>query len=101
MPSRSVALAESCTAPSLVPTKIDGSFRQVRKFSSKTCLAGEMAKLCWDKPDAVIADLVGVSDRAARDYLSGKVAMPAIVFVAMWAEATKRKRMQSSLPPGG
>lgn len=91
----SASMVESCTSPSIVPTEIDGSFPQARKFASKTCLAGEFAKLTWDKPDTAIAELVGVSDRAARDYISGKVAMPSAVYIAMWAEAEKRRRRQS------
>ena len=69
---------------------IDGSSAHVRKETSG-CLFGDCAKLAWDKPDTVIADLAGVSDRAARDYLNGKVAVPAIVAAALLAEIVKRE----------
>lgn len=80
---------ESCTA-SLVPSaEIDGSLSRARKQTSG-CLFGEIAKLVWAKPDAEIAVIAGVSDRAARDYLNGKVAPPAIVIAAIVVEITKR-----------
>lgn len=84
-------MSESCTASIVPSAEIDGSLLRGRKKSSG-CLFGECAKLAWDKPDAVIADLAGVSDRAARDYLNGKVAAPGIVVVALMLEITKRRR---------
>lgn len=83
-------MGESCTSPSIVPSEIDGSFQQPRKFSSKRCLFGECAKLAWEKPDAVIADIAGVSDRAARDYISGRVPAPGAAIAALMVEITKR-----------
>lgn len=79
------------TAPIRVPSpKIAGSLPRVRKETSN-CLFGEVAKLVWDKPDTVIAELAGVSDRAARDYLNGKVAPPALVATKMLHEILTRK----------
>lgn len=83
-------MSESCTA-SLVPSaEIDGSFARARKKTSKS-LFGEVAALVWDKPDAVIADIAGVSDRAARDYLNGKVPPPAIVMAELQREILARR----------
>jgi len=53
-------------------------------------LFGKIAKVIWEKPDTVIAEIADVSDRAARDYLNGKVAAPAIVIAAIIVEITRR-----------
>lgn len=80
---------------SLVPsTEIDGSLQHRRKFSSKDgrCLFGECAKLAWGpKPDTFIAQLAGVTDRAARDYISGKAPVPAIVAATLLVEIIRRR----------
>lgn len=75
---------------SVVPSsQIDGSLSRARKKTSG-CLFGEVAKVVWDKPDAVLADICDVSDRAARDYLNGKVAAPGAAIAALIVEITKR-----------
>jgi hypothetical protein len=72
-------------------TKIGGSFSSGAEENFRPWLFGAVAKVVWDKPDMAIADIADVSDRAARDYLSGKVAPPAVVIATMFMEITKRK----------
>lgn len=83
-------MGESCGAIEGSSTKIDGSYSSAPEENFRPWLFGAVAKIIWDKPDTVIADIAGVSDRAARDYLNGKVAAPAIVVAAMFMEITKR-----------
>jgi hypothetical protein len=71
-------------------TEIDGSFTARSEENFRPHLFGAVAKLVWRKPDAAIATIAGVSDRAARDYLSGRVAAPAIVLAAMMVELARR-----------
>lgn len=72
-------MVESCTARRVPSAKIDGSFAAAPEENFRSCLFGRVAKVVWEKPDAIIASIAGVSDRAARDYLSGKVPVPAVV----------------------
>ena len=81
--------SESCTATLVPSAEIDGRFARGRKQTSK-CLFGRVAELVWDKPDTAIAVIANVSDRAARDYLNGKVPAPSIVIAALIVEITKR-----------
>jgi hypothetical protein len=53
---------------------------------------GRVARAIWPHKTAfTLAALANVSDRAAKDWLSGKVAPPAVVVAAMFMEVTKRK----------
>jgi hypothetical protein len=71
-------------------TKINGSFAQHPEENFRRGLFGEVAKVVWRKPDTAIAEIAEVSDRAARDYLNGKVPAPAIVIAAIVVEITRR-----------
>lgn len=82
----------SLSAPALVPsTQITGSSASRSEANFQRCLFGRIAPLVWDKPDMAVADIAGVSDRAARDYLNGKVALPSIVLAALVQEIVKRR----------
>ena len=53
---------------------------------------GRVARAIWPQKTAfILAELADVSDRAAKDWLSGKVAPPAVVVAAMFVEVTRRK----------
>ena len=84
-------MSESCGAIERSSTKIDGSFSSGAEENFRPWLFGAIAKIVWDKADAAIADIADVSDRAARDYLNGKVAAPAVVIAAIVVEITRRK----------
>ena len=71
-------------------TGINGRFASGSEENFRPQLFGQIAKLVWRKPDAEIAAIAGVSDRAARDYLAGRVAAPAIVIAALIVEVTRR-----------
>lgn len=81
---------ESFSSAAGTSTKIAGRSALRSEGNFRPWLFGAVAKLIWDKPDTVIADIAGVSDRAARDYLNGKVAPPAIVVAAMLIEVCRR-----------
>jgi hypothetical protein len=71
-------------------TEIDGSSASAPEENFRPALFGDVARVIWRKPDAAIADIAGVSDRAARDYLSGRVPAPAIVIAAIVVALTRR-----------
>lgn len=71
-------------------TKIDGSSTSAPEENFRPTLFGDVARVIWRKPDTAIADIAGVSDRAARDYLSGRVPAPAIVIAAIVVALTRR-----------
>jgi hypothetical protein len=73
-------------------TKFAGRFAQRAEANFQTAFA-RAARAIWpDKTDCVLADIGGVSDRAARDWLKGKVAPPATVIAAMVVEITNLGR---------
>lgn len=79
------------SAPSLAPsTQFDGSLPSLPEVIFQPADFGALCRLVWSKPDTAIAVIAGVSDRAARDYLNGKVAAPAIVIAAINLAITKR-----------
>lgn len=82
---------ESCGPIEKSSTEIDGSFSSSPEANFRNTIFGKVAKIIWEKPDTVIADIADVSDRAARDYLSGKVPPPAIVIAAIIVAITKRE----------
>ena len=52
---------------------------------------GRVARVVWPRKTAfILAQIGGASDRAAKDWLSGKVAPPAVVITAIMVEITKR-----------
>ncbi len=52
---------------------------------------GRCVRALWPNKTAfVLAEFAGTSDRAAKDWLSGKVPAPAIVIAAVIVEITKR-----------
>jgi hypothetical protein len=83
-------MRESRTEQGSASTKIDGSFRRRAEANFRNRKFGKICSAIWEKPDFTLAAIAGVSDRAARDYLSGKVAPPAIVIAAIVVEITKR-----------
>jgi hypothetical protein len=55
-------------------------------------LFGPVARVVWPKKTAFeLAAIAGTTDRAAKDWLSGKFPAPAIVYAAMFVEICKRK----------
>jgi len=80
----------SCPQKHVQSTKFDGSLSTRPEENFRPRLFGEVAKIVWAKPDTVIATIAGVSDRAARDYLNGKVPTPSVVLVALMHEIVKR-----------
>jgi hypothetical protein len=83
-------MRESRTERAVGASKIDGSFRERTEANFRNRKFGKVAAALWEKPDTVIADIAGVSDRAARDYLNGKVAVPSVVIAAIINEITAR-----------
>ena len=84
-------MRESRTEAGIGAIKIDGSFKARTEANFRNRKFGRVCAAIWEKPDATIASIAGVSDRAARDYLSGKVAPPAVVIAAINVEITKRE----------
>lgn len=83
-------MRESVSESSRYSTEINGRIRSRSEANFRPQLFGACARLVWRKPDAAIASIAGVSDRAARDYLSGRVAAPATVYAAMFCEIARR-----------
>lgn len=72
-------------------TKIDGSFSLRAEENFRPGLVGDVCKAIWgDKADAKVAAIVGVSDRATRDYFSGRVAIPSSLLTAINVVLTRR-----------
>jgi hypothetical protein len=72
------------------PTRIGGSNRPGREENFPLAF-GRAARALWPAKTAfVLATIAGTSDRAAKDWLSGKVPAPAIVIAAIVVEITKR-----------
>ena len=80
------AVSES---PSIVSTENSGHCRPHtdrivrRKF-------GDVAKLLWAKPDAVIATIAGCAPRTGRRILRGEVDVPVEVVIAANIEMLRR-----------
>jgi hypothetical protein len=54
-------------------------------------LFGEVARVVWKHKTAFeLAAIAGASDRAAKDWLSGKVAPPAVVIGVLVHKITNR-----------
>jgi hypothetical protein len=74
--------------------KIDGRFATGAIFAEANFrpeLFGQVARVVWPrKPDVQIAVIARCSPRAAREYLNGNVAPPAIVIAAMFTEIARR-----------
>lgn len=52
---------------------------------------GAVARAIWPVKTAfVLADIAGTSDRAAKDWLAGRVEPPAIIIAAIVVEITRR-----------
>jgi hypothetical protein len=84
-------MSESLREFSTASLKIDGRFSTNTEENFRPELFGAVARIVWpEKPDVRIAIIAGCSPRAAREYLNGKVAPPAIVIAAMFLEITKR-----------
>ena len=92
------SVGESCVmlrvsrAPSIAPTQIDGSFAAWPEVIFQPRDFAALCALIWAKPDTAIAVIANVSDRAARDYLSGLVPMPGVVIAAINVAITKHAR---------
>ena len=72
------------------PIEFEGSRPQGREENFPTTF-GRVARAIWPTKTAfMLAQIGNVSDRAAKDWLSGKVAPPATVVTAMLVEITKR-----------
>jgi hypothetical protein len=84
-------MRESSALAVVSSSKIGGSAFPARKNSSGPSLFGQCAKLAWDKPDMVIADIAGLSDRQARNILRGDADVPLEVGLALLARIVKRK----------
>lgn len=71
----------------------DGSLASGSEENFRAGLFGDVARVVWPlKTDATVAAIAGVSDRAARDILRGKVAVPACVLIAMMEQIAGRPR---------
>jgi hypothetical protein len=71
--------------------KIDGRLSTGAEENFRPELFGDVARKVWpDKTDAKIAVIARCSPRAAREYLNGNVAPPAVVMAAMFAEIARR-----------
>jgi hypothetical protein len=82
---------ESSAGAARLSTEIDGSSKPRPEENFRPGLVGDVCRLIWGKnADAKIAAIVGVSDRAGRDYLSGRVPIPAVLLAAIAVELTKR-----------
>lgn len=84
-------MLDSSRANGRPSSKFDGSLAYGAEEIFRADLFGRVAKLVWRKPDAAIAAIAGVSDRAARDYLSGRVAAPGIVLAALMVALARRR----------
>jgi hypothetical protein len=79
------------TTPRDLATKIAGRFPPAGKETSPT-LFGDVARVIWPTKTAFeLAAIAGTSDRAAKDWLSGKVPPPACVVAEMFVRVTKRE----------
>lgn len=72
-------------------TEIDGSFQFTAEEIFRPGLVGAICQEIWgEKADAKLAAVLDCSDRAVRDYFSGKVAMPAALLARINVVLTLR-----------
>lgn len=74
-------------------TRINGTKLPSAKIAEENFLFGEICRIVWPKPlkaDRELARIAGTSDRAAREWLRGRVDPPASVIVAIMVAITKR-----------
>ncbi len=82
--------------PRLAAKRFDGSFPSEPEENFRPELFGEVAKIVWRKPDAVIADLTGKTDRQARSIIAGKAPVPAEVAAEMLRLIVRRPKKRRS-----
>ena len=74
-----------------ISTKIDGSLLFGPEENFRPALVGDVCRAIWGKKaDIKVAAIVGKTDRAAREYLSGRVAIPASLLTAICVALTQR-----------
>lgn len=81
-------------APGISP-EIDGIVATGPEENFQPGLFGDFARLAYPPPhklDAVLADIGGVTDRAARAWMSGTASAPPFVAAACFAEIMRRCR---------
>ena len=75
-------------------TKIDGSFAFGPEENFRPGLVGAVCQEIWGEcADAKIAAFLDCTDRAVRDYFSGKVAIPSLLLTRINFVLTRRPRV--------
>lgn len=84
-------------SPSISANQIDGSKPPKEKNPEENFrpgLVGDVCRSIWpDKTDLVVADIGGKTDRAARDWMSGRVAIPSVLLSAINRALTRRPKV--------
>ena len=88
---RGGVMVEACAAELRQSTEINGSRARRPEENFRPGLVGDVCRAIWGaNADAKVAVIVGRSDRASRDYFSGRVPIPAKLLAAINVALTRR-----------